>query len=226
FFRYSSQDVGQVNPNANINFYNSSRFDSRNMAVGWNHIFNPTTVLEAKFGYNNPNIPGFDVDKVTSRSEFIKQSGITMFTPVVIGDPLPNLNAVGEFTIPQGGSITEDHVYQAIFNFSKVISRHSLKFGFSYNWRQFFTNTTNPMNGSADFSTALTSQPGNSNSGEAFATELLGTPTAIRRALGNTFTQARGNFLNSYAQDDWRVSNKLTINVGLRYEFNQPAYAL
>ena len=132
---------------------------------------------------------------------------------------------VGEFSIPNSGGITEDHVYQAIGNFSKVIGRHTLKFGASYNWRQFFTNTTNPMNGSADFDTRLTSLPSISNSGESFASMLLGAPVAMRRALGNTYVIAHSAFQSYYAQDDWRVSSKLTVNLGLRYEFNQPAYA-
>jgi hypothetical protein len=226
FFRYSSQDVGQVSPNANLNFYNTSRFDGRNMAAAWNHIFSATTVLETKFGYNNPSIPTHDVDTRITRSEFLQKSGITMFQPDVLFDPIPNLNAVGEFSVPNNGSNAEDHVYQAIANFSKTLGRHTFKVGMSYNWREFFTNTANPMNGSADFSTALTNLSTDKNSGESFATMLLGTPTAIRRALGNTFTEARGPFQNYYVQDDWRLSSKLTVNLGLRYEYNTPAYAL
>ena len=84
--------MGQVNPNANINFYNTTRFDARTSAAAWNHIFNPTTVLELKFGYNNPNIPGHDVSPI-GRATFLKQAGITMFQPDVIFDILPNLNA-------------------------------------------------------------------------------------------------------------------------------------
>ena len=208
FFRYSSQNVGQLNPNQNINFYNTTRFDARTAAAAWDHIFNPTTVLELKFGYNNPNIPGHDVSPI-GRAAFLKQAGITMFQPDVIFDILPNLQAIGEFSIPNGGGITEDHVYQAIGNFSKVLGRHTLKFGATYNWRQFFTNTTNPMNGSADFDTKLTSLPSISTSGESFASMLLGAPIALRKALGNTYVIAHSAFQSYYAQDDFRVSSKL-----------------
>src|SRR5581483_5320837 len=149
FLRYSNQNVGQINPNVNLNFYNQARFDVRNLAAAWNHIFGPTAVIEAKFGYHNPAIPQNDVDTKITRQDFIKQSGITMFQPDVLFDPVPNLNAVGEFSVPNNGSNAEDHVYQAIANFSKSWGRHNAKFGMSYNWRRFFTNTANPMNGSA-----------------------------------------------------------------------------
>ena len=74
-------------------------------------------MLEAKFGYNNPYIPGHDVSTKIGRADSLKRAGITMLQPDVIYDPLPNLNATGEFSIPNGGSDTEDHVYQAIGNF-------------------------------------------------------------------------------------------------------------
>jgi hypothetical protein len=226
FLRYSNQHVGQNSPNVNNLFYNTSRFDVNSLATSWSHVFSPTTVLQAIFGYNNPIIPAHDVSRVITRQDFITKSGITMFQPDVLFDPLPNLDVPGEFSIPNNGSVTEDHVWQATVGFSRVMGGHSLKFGGTYSWRRFFTNTENPMNGQADFDSRLTSQAGVANSGEGFATMLLGTPSgSIRRALGNTYTQALGDFQGWYGQDDWRVNSKLTINFGLRWEYNQPAYA-
>jgi hypothetical protein len=53
---------------------------------------------------------------------------------------------------------------------------------------------------------------------------LLGTPTEIRRGQGNTTTDARTNNQAYYIQDDWRVTNTLTVNAGLRYEYTDPPY--
>ncbi len=223
FFRYSRQHVGEVAPNPNPNFYAQNRYDVDSMAGAWNHIFNATSVLEVKFGFNNPWLPGGTMNRVT-RGDFLDKTGIKMFQRDVLYDPIVQLNAVGEFGPSAGGGITGDHVYQYMANYSKVFRRHSLKFGGVFNKRNFFTNTSNPMNGNADFDQRLTSLGTIANSGHSFATMLLGTPTAIRRGQGNTTTDARTNNTSLYIQDDWRVNNSLTINVGVRYEYTDPPY--
>src|SRR5260221_12709015 len=80
------------------------------------------------------------------------------------------------------------------------------------------------MNGNADFDRRLTQLSSNPNSGHSFATMLLGWPTEIRRGTGNTTTDGRIHAHQYYAQDDWRVNSRLTINVGLRYEYANAPY--
>lgn len=224
FFRWSNQNVGQATPQANPNLFRNERFDVRNLAAAWNHIFGPATVLEVKFGYNNPGNPGATLNRKIKRGEFFDKTGIKMYQREDLFDPLPSFNAVGEFSVGGGGDVTEDHIYQFVSNFSKVISRHSLKAGINQSFRQFFTNTSNPMNGDALFDRRLTSLGTDLNSGHSFATMLLGTPTEIRRGTGNTTTDGRINASQAYVQDDWRVNSKLTINLGLRWEFANPPY--
>src|SRR5439155_13550755 len=118
-----------------------------------------------------------------------------------------------------GGQITGDHIYQYIANLTKVVGRHSFKLGANYSRRHFSTNTTNPMDGSVNFDPSLTNLQSNPNSGDSFASMLLGLPSAVRRGTGNTKTEAQINVQQYYVQDDWRVSNRLTVNLGLRYEY-------
>jgi hypothetical protein len=223
FGRYSRQKVGETSPTALPVAITAQRYDVDNIGGGWTHVFSPTTVLEAKFGYNKPWLIGGSQNPSLLRGDFIDKTGIKMFQRDVLYDPIPGLNAVGEFSIGPGGQVTGDHVYQAIVNFSKVKGSHSFKTGFTHNWREFFTNTSNPMNGGADFDPTMTNLGTNLTTGHSFASMLLGVPSTIRRGQGNTLTDARVNNIAAYVQDDWRVNSKLTLNLGVRYEYTQPA---
>ena len=56
--------------------------------------------------------------------------------------------------------------------------------------------------------------------GNAFADFLLGAPSAAASGIGLGKEHGRSSWVHSYIQDDWRVRQDLTVNVGLRYEFN------
>src|SRR5579859_6537524 len=216
--RWSRQRVGQTTPGGNPYLYSLNRFDADNMMASWNHIFSPSSVLEVKFGRNVPTIPGPTVNTRIQRKEFLSMAGIVMFQPDVLYNPIPAFTADGEFGAGSGGGITGDHTYQYIGNFSKVLGRHSLRMGANYSRRHFYTNTTNPMDGTVDFDPRLTNSGTNPNSGDSFASLLLGYPSNIRRGQGNTTTNADINVQQYYVQDDWRVNSRLTVNFGLRYE--------
>jgi hypothetical protein len=230
FFRYLHQDVAYISPYANPYIYSNARFDVRNGALGWNHIFGASSVLELRFGYNNPVLPIYDVNTKYTREQFLQATGIQMFQTSVPDSPLPALNASGVFTYPVGtnggGSITKDHIYEPSGSYSRVIGRHSLKIGGEYEVRQFFQNTANPMTGTATFNTSLTSLSSNPNSGNSVATMLLGIPASVARGAGTTYTQGRGPLQGYYLQDDFRVSSRLTVNLGVRYQYATPPYSL
>jgi hypothetical protein len=61
-------------------------------------------------------------------------------------------------------------------------------------------------------------------SGNAFADFLLGYPTTAVSGIGRGDEDGRSNWLHLYYQDDWQARNNLTLNLGLRYEYNQHMY--
>jgi len=225
FGRFLRQKAGRYSPNANPNKFAEHRFDVDNVTAGWNHIFDPTTILEVKYAYHHPWNPGGTLYKNVTRGEFLEKTGITIFDPVALFDPLPGFSADGWFN-PGGGGGNKvgDFNNQFVGNVSKMVGRHSLKGGINYTYRQYEQNASNPTNGNANFWDDLTSSDDDPGSGDSFATMLLGYPSYIRRGKGIPAARGRQNAIETFFQDDWRVTDRLTINLGLRYELHNAPY--
>ncbi len=225
FGRVLHQRVGEFSPNANPNMYGLNRFDVDNVAAGWNHIFSPSTVLEIKYSYHHPWNTPTTLTTNTTRGDFLSKAGIKMFDPVALFDPLPQFSAIGWYTAGGGvGNNVGDFNHQFVGNLSRMVGKHSLKTGVNYTRRQYEQNASNPTSGNAEFWPDLTASDEAKNSGNSFATMLLGYPSYIRRGTGLADARGRQNAVEVYFQDDWRVTNRLTVNLGLRYEFHNAPY--
>ena len=120
-------------------------------------------------------------------------------------------------------------------NFSKTMGRHSLKMGYQYLNIRTEILDTNPLYGQDTYSGAF-SKPTCAQLGQPstctvpadstsynLADFMFGTPNQIN--LGSYTVVNLRQFVHSlYVQDDYRVSAKLTLNVGLRWEFASPLY--
>lgn len=93
-------------------------------------------------------------------------------------------------------------------NVSYLHGKHAFKFGFEYLRAIFDGNPTDQAEGQINF-----------RSVEQF---LQGSPNNGTIAVGNPQTYVHANWFAGFIQDDWRVTNRLTLNMGLRYEFYGP----
>lgn len=228
-FRYSFQNVGSVIPYTNP-FENSlANYNVRNLLTSWVHTFSARTVLEAKFGFNDSAIPVHDVNSTVTRPQLLQQAGLNLFQTDVPYESLPIFAVSGEFTYASGtgggGQFTEDKIFEPTANLTHIIGPHTFKVGAMLQIRHFFQTTANPMNGSLSFTAKQTGGPAGTG-GDSLASFLLGVPASYAIATGSTETDGRGPYQGYFAQDDWRVSRKLTVNLGLRYEHTTPPYAL
>ena len=118
-----------------------------------------------------------------------------------------------------------NNVYQIADNFTHVSGKHTLKFGGDYRWMQtngadFFLSAGQlcvPFAGDG-----ISNRRGPRHSGNGFASFLLG---AVDNARYNVLAVVPGNryrYFATYFQDDWKVSSRLTLNLGLRYEIFFP----
>jgi hypothetical protein len=110
---------------------------------------------------------------------------------------------------------------QVLDSLSKYHGKHAFKTGVEY--RRGYNRETDDTtsSGSVAFTRQITGQPGVSGTGDAFASYLLG--SANTATLQNSDTIAsHASYYSLFAQDDYRVTNRLTINAGLRWEVELP----
>ncbi len=138
------------------------------------------------------------------------------------GEGLPTIAVSNFFTLgfsTNGPQPRIDQVYQLNDTISKVFGKHVIKAG--YDGRRF--NVSNPFsarnNGSYAFSTSSSTSP--YTSGDSTLDFLLGVPGTYGQSSGATI-QAQA-FLNyMFVQDNWKISNALTIDYGMGYSLDTP----
>ncbi len=116
-----------------------------------------------------------------------------------------------------------DNLWSLSDGVSLVRGAHTLKAGFQFLHSQVNFLKDQYQRGQFIFTGAFTSNPASPDgTGDALADFLLGFPQDTNRQLGNTQAYLRQNISAAYFQDDWRVNSRLTVNLGLRYEYAAP----
>ncbi|HUI53341.1 MAG TPA: TonB-dependent receptor [Bryobacteraceae bacterium] len=193
------------------------------------HLFGPTRINEFRFGYNRTRGGIFQQDQNTDASTQLGILG-TSRNPIDYGTPL--ITPSGYDTVGDAGNLPQDrkdNTYQVTDTFSWTHGKHNFKFGEDF--RRFQLNLLFDSNarGSETFQPYYTTAAANSTvGGNSIAELLLGDPEASsvsRSFAGLTASDVTGfrtSSIDFFAQDDWRVSPKLTLNLGIRWEYNTP----
>ena len=101
------------------------------------------------------------------------------------------------------------------------LGKHNIKTGGDYRWQMYNQYYPGKLSGTYTFSPSFTTLPGTANSGYALADFLLGLGSASFSTNDYTFRQTVHNAA-MYFQDDWKVNRRLTVNLGVRWQFNGP----
>jgi Carboxypeptidase regulatory-like domain/TonB-dependent Receptor Plug Domain len=202
---------------------------AQGLALNETHVFNASLVNEFRTGYSRTNPFTFQSDYGHNSSTSLGIQGLNV-TKYATG--LPNIqigsSCGAEFTCLQGGTaFLPAHPVQTNIQLEDVISvtkgRHSLKFGGRYikQMASPFTNTT--TRGQFTFSDNFTNNPNNvTGTGSGLAALLFGFPNSgSRNYLQQTYFVTDGEWAG-YAEDDWKLTPRLTLNAGVRYEVYTP----
>ncbi|HYM11916.1 MAG TPA: TonB-dependent receptor [Bryobacterales bacterium] len=215
FGRFATQigqyDVGNLYPN----FTYTQHLWDYNVAFQYLHIFSPTTLNELRVGFNKVNSDqvtprtntNFNVDSLGIGQFRVSTAGNRPFSALETG--IPSISGI----IPGDAGAREDlnGSYQFADNYSFMRGSHSFKTGFEYSRYGLDRAAANVPLGSMSCC----------EGGYAAAGWLLGYPTASSSAEGLTWTAPRQNRWGAYFQDEWKATRKLTINMGLRWDFFQ-----
>ena len=191
-------------------------------AIGETHIFTPAIVNEARVGYNRIQdfLTPFVTDVINPQyglGGIPNQPGATGLPSIAIS----GFSNLGEATFLPNDKISE--VITAEDHVSITAGRHFLKFGGDYRWVRSWFDISSSARGNYSFTGAFTQNPQRTaGTGSGLADFALGIPATS--TLSNFVSgDIRYNYWGGFAQDDWKVTTKLTLNLGLRYEiWTQP----
>ncbi|RXS94288.1 TonB-dependent receptor [Silvibacterium dinghuense] len=203
---------GQYDTNLAMNFSGSET-----------HIFTPTLTNEFRFGYNwgvfnfqQPN--AYNPTLATSLGLGAQPSYLK---PGQYGLPYGYVNGA----IQQWGSVgisrESQNVYQILDNVTKIWGNHSLKFGASFQAVRFYYIYAPVDRGQYQWNGQYTGLVGVANTGSAVADMLADQEDYAAISVSPNVNDAQW-YDAGYVQDDWRLTHKLTLNLGVRYDYFQP----
>jgi hypothetical protein len=207
--------------------------------AAFTHLFSPTTVNVARFGWDHLHTSRFGPEG--SNFGIPAQYGIPGIPQTTENGGLPAFSFGGLQTLGSNSFLPSDETTQTtqvVDDFSKVYGAHSFKLGIEYQHVVF--NTLQPAwsHGQFDYDGTFTDVPNNNSSTTGIAQFILPPTTAIAAAGANGVNYSGGSdqvyasninktydermYFAAYIQDDWKVTPQLTLNLGLRWDYFGP----
>lgn len=218
FSRWTWKEISQDSPN-NLSLPSNTAFDNYKILVAsHNYAITPRLLNEARFGMTlNDSGTAFPFDG----RDFTNKLGFTGIGPNFPFNGLPNIDFSGDITDlnrNRADGASQSRTFQFNNNLTWTKGRHTTKYGFDVRW----IRAVSPL-GFIGADNYGNSSFNNTFSGNDFGDFLLGTPIRTSFAIIQQDNDGRTTHYHFFGQDSFRVSQKLTLEFGLRYEYH-PGY--
>jgi hypothetical protein len=240
FFRFDYVDDPQFIPGIFAGIADGGAFQqgnqtalSQNTAIGYTHTFSPSLINEARVGFNYLHTTRSG--PVASQSGIPSDFGIQGIPQGDLNGGLPAFGINGLATLGSNAFLPSNETSQTLQltdDVTKIYGKHTFKMGFEWQHVKFTTLQPPWSHGEWDYNGAFTDIPAGT-SGNTGRVDFLLTPTlatvpgginyvggSSNVYISNIFLTDDGkNYYGGYANDDWKITSKLTVNLGLRYDF-------
>ena len=176
------------------------------------YMFSPNAINQLRLSVNKIDAQPAVTSGLTNSAYGIN---VRNTNPLAVGLPSIGISGFPGLGDPQQPFVQRNNdVYQLTDDFSWLRGKHSMKFGLDVRQEHMFIAFINRPNGDFTFSGAITGNP--------LADFLLGYPAQFRATTQQGIQDGTGWTYSGYAQDEFRFSDRLTLNIGLRYELAKP----
>jgi hypothetical protein len=203
-------------------------FNTNNFVLGDTYSFSPSTIMEVRLSYQRfsydrtPSTLGYDLGQLGPGWAPLNNQVLFRDVPVMV---INGFDTANTFNSQGAGSVilSRNDNYRAAGTLTHIAGKHTVKFGAEFLRILHNYTQTNVPTGTFAFNPDLTAANAisTSGSGAGLATFLLGYPSS-----GNISTPAlvAGQQLYPavFINDDWHITPKLTLNIGLRWEHSGP----
>jgi hypothetical protein len=207
-----------TNPTLNSLAYDYNPFNvvnSWNFVTGYTRTISSNLLNDARLGVNY-----VQVGQNSTTANFSGNAGTLFDIPGLTTNFLPAMHFSGGYVSNFGTKDSVTNNYDTSIQYSDALNwvhgKHNTRFGFE-GWRIRTTGLFNGSNGQAG-TFGFTS----TYSGSPETNFLLGLPTTVGAGNLGAEWEQNNNIFAAFVQDDWKATNKLTFNLGLRYETHTP----
>ncbi len=224
--RYTFSDTTTIGPPVWPKFGYSHELRGQHAMLNWSHTLSPTTINEFRAGYSR--FSQFELVESAFNRDVASELGLkgTCRVPACWHAPYFSVQDFSLFGNPNGATLGQgvsgprgwkDEIFVIHQSLMMVRGNHTVRAGFTGNrYRDTFPEAIRPV-GQHNFNGQWTAGAG--SRGFALADAYMGLPRQILASIDIFDPNFRNSHAMPWVQDDWKVSRKLTLNLGLRYEW-------